>query len=182
MSRARVWALLWALLICGYGCATATQSFGQALTIASTPAWASFRVVGDPTIYFTPAELQLAQNRSYLVRLEKDGYDPVLLRINISSADLETLKGCPSKWNVQALSEAQYRIMGDMLMVTLKPLPEPVYVPPPVVQPPPGLSEEPKPEKVLKERLLELRRMRKRGIITAKEYKDLRKKALEGYK
>lgn len=173
------------ILIFGLGCATVRETLTQRVMIASSPSWADFRVVGDPTIYNTPSQLELSRNQPYIVRLEKDGYEPVLLRINVGST-LKALKkqvdAQTSNWNVEALSEARYRVVGDMIIVTLKPIPQPQpeLVSPIVEQP--SFTEEPKSRKTLEERLLELNHMRKKGKISAKEYKALKKKAVEEYK
>jgi len=174
--------LLLASLIFGYGCATASRAFGQSIALLSNPSWAEFRVVGDSMIYNTPSQLRLTCGKPYLVRIEKDGYEPVLLRIGMASALRTIERGVNangSRWNVEALSEAQYRLIDDTIIVTLKPLlqsiPEPELVPLAVRQVP--LMEDPKPKKTLEERLAELDLMRKEGKISAKKYKALKKKA-----
>ena len=212
MFKNLVRILLLAALVFEYGCTVISvygpepvdgtvETSGKAITITSIPSWASFRVVGDPTIYNTPAQIDLAPDGA-LVRLEKDNYEPVLLRISrfpMPRASGSTLTECPPNMHVEALSEAHYRVVADTVIVTLDPisLPQSVFDSPPIQQAP--LMEEPKQleskhvrksgsksksksGKLLKAKLLELDRMKKEGEISAEEYEALKKKALEEHK
>jgi hypothetical protein len=187
--------LLVVLSVSSYGCAPMTREWGctpvpqtasHSLILLSNPSWADFRVVGDSMIYNTPSQLRLAR-ASHIVRIEKDGFEPVLLRINpLSATDgcVMNVSGISPVWYVEPLSEAQYRAIGDTIIVTLKPTVEsfiePVSVPPPVPEIP--LMEDPGPKETLRERLMELNFMRKQGKISSREYKALKKKAVREYK
>lgn len=174
--------IVFALVVWTHGYATGDRTSSITIAIASNPAWAFLRVVGDPTLYNTPAVLDLPRDHSYLMRFEKDGYEPVLLRIicysTLYAAGNSGL--CCSEtqaWDVQSLSEAQYRITQNTLTVLLKPVPKP---PPEISQ----LQESP----IIKETasakdtnatIKELNALRRKGKITQKEYKALKKKALQ---
>lgn len=186
MDKKIAWLLAFlSFLLCS--CATLPESLGGQITISTYPNWAQFRLVGDPTIYNTPAALNLTRTGPALVRIEKDGYEPVLLRISaVSTAFGMPANGSSANWSVEALSEAQYRLIGDTLIVVLKEVPQPVLppalAPAPEPQPEVPLMHKAKPRKSLKNRLKELEVLKKKGKISAKQYKALKKKAYKEYK
>lgn len=146
------------------------------VTISTTPSWASMRIVGDPTIYFTPTVIALESDGVRALRIEKEGYEPVFLKVH-RLGTLKMAKGGidPAKpdWFVEALSDLQYRTVGSMLMISLR-----STTPPEPPAPAPSELEKP-PRDDVSQKLKELYRLRKQGKISASRYKVEKKKILQ---
>ena len=127
------------------GCATIVNSPTQEVLVNSNPSLASVRVMGDPMIYETPCVLMLQRNRRHLLRVEKDGYHPVVVEINQRLSTATMMGSVPTGGlgvGVDVAAGTAYDLLPSMLNVALQPLPKPEPEPELAPLPLPLLTEE----------------------------------------
>ncbi|MFP5214144.1 MAG: PEGA domain-containing protein [Acidobacteriota bacterium] len=130
-------AICMAMLV-GCGCVPHVADRGaKRILVRSDPPAASCTVVGYPDVFETPCFLRVYEGERYMVRVEKDGYEPYAF-------DATTLYG--------QVGPPRGKAVPGEILVTLNPLPQAYSPPPPPVQEelvPVPLREKPLGEKTL---------------------------------
>ncbi len=174
-------------------CATsAPVSLGRLVLVTSNPPFATCKFIGDPTVYRTPFSVTLNPARNYLMRVEKEGYQPAMVEVWRPTETLVSIPGAGSESGLYKPSTQAPPVFGPRTIdVALKPVATPI---PPVVEaaPPPAQPLPPSPvvekhasglskEKALAKELDDIYRLKRQGKITAKEYAALKKKIIDRF-
>ena len=165
-------------------------SFHRVVQVNSSPPFATCKIIGEPNIFKTPFSTSLNSGKHYLMRIEKEGFQPELVEVWRPSESLVSIsrEGTQTN-NYRAPAERPPMLGPHTIDVVLRPLaiPEPPPEPKEAPPPPPPEVEEKKPEeghskdKALVKELDELYRLKQQGKITAKEYTLLKKKIIDRF-
>ena len=157
------------LFVLSGGCATVLHGSNQELSVTSVPPGARFTVDGEGS-HTTPATIVLQRKRDHSLVFELEGYQTEQVSVThvISGAVAgNILAGGLIGWGVDAMTGAQYRLVPELVNVTLRPLAAGE-----VVQ---GVLAKPF---TTEDRLNNLKDLLDKDLITEDEYEAMRKDIL----
>ena len=114
------------LLGLAQGCATITQGSTQQITVSSTPAGAEIVVNGFQRLK-TPAVIELSRKESHQLQISLEGYhreDVEIVKVSNGMVAGNILAGGLVGLAVDYSSGAAYRLVPEVVQITLRPLPE----------------------------------------------------------
>ncbi len=157
------------LFVLSGGCASILHGSYQELSVTSVPPGARFTVDGEGS-HTTPATIVLQRKRDHSLVFELEGYQTEQVSVThvISGAVAgNILAGELIGWGVDAMTGAQYRLVPEVVNVTMRPLAAGE-----VAQ---GVLARPF---TTEERLINLRSLLDKDLITEDEYEVMRKEIL----
>ena len=177
-----LWALVCALG-CGAllsGCATVVNGTTQKIGVSSTPTGADVMIDNQQHI-ITPATVPLARDQSHSFVFKKEGYQDDSFVITSSTSGWvwgNVLLGGLVGGVVDFASGGARKLSQDSVHVTLTPLPvaqapTPALIPAVITEPDPSGGQ-------TETKLLELKSLLDKGLITKEEYEQKRSLILKG--
>lgn len=165
-----------------YGCATITRGSTDTLVIETDPPNAN-ATLSNGLQCKTPCSLKLPRNENCIVKIERDGYEPVEVTVTPQTSDAGSagmagniLLGGLIGAAVDAGSGAMYDLKPNPVSVKLEKKKESLLQEHPI----PVTSPVAIREKTLADRLKELNKLREENLISEDEYQQQKKKVLEG--
>ena len=122
MKKAKVFFSVLALVFFGIGCATVGHGVRQNVSINSDPSGATVKVNGYQGT--TPSTMSLKRNKSYTVRVEKEGYTEGVANIDKKLSPWfwgNCLLGGLPGMIVDAIDGAMWDLHPESVNVTLQP-------------------------------------------------------------
>lgn len=176
--------LIICLIVLSSACATITRGSSDTLVIETNPTNADV-IVSNGLTCKTPCSLKMARKEACVVKIEREGYEPVEVNITpqISGAGGAGMAGNVLLGGligaaVDAGSGAMYDLKPNPISVSLVELKS---IPPiALLEPKPSPSPTAIREKTIEERLKECDDLKEKGSITEKEHLELREKILSG--
>ncbi len=151
------------------GCATIIHGTTQKIPLSSTPSNAHVTVDGSGSFY-TPTTVELTRKMDHILVFTKEDFEDeqVVITHVISGAVMgNILAGGLIGWGVDAVSGAQYRLVPEIVSVSLRPKHE-------------NSSSQKPPTAIItpEMRLEKLKELLDKQLITQQEYEAMRKETL----
>ena len=178
------WALvcaLWCSVLLS-GCATVVNGPRQKIGVGSTPTGATVLIDNQHELT-TPTSIELARDESHTFIFKKEGYQDDSFVITSSTSGWvwgNVLLGGLVGGVVDFASGSARKLSHDSVHVTLVPLPEEAPLPAPVGFVPAVLTEPGASSGPTETKLLELKSLLDKGLITQEEYEQKREVILKG--
>lgn len=155
------------------GCATIINGTTQDVSVSSDPEGARVTVDGNP-IGVTPIVLNLKRKNNHVITVARDGYhtEQVSIQKVMSGAVAgNILAGGLIGWGIDASSGSQYKLKPDTVTVAMRPL-APGEVDQAIATGQPSVED----------RLRQLDRLKKDGVVTESEYASTKAELLKELK
>lgn len=168
--RATLCVALCSLGLFGQGCATILHGTTQEVSINSDPAGARVDIDRE-SVGTTPCSVELKRGDNHVVAISMEGYyteEVAVMKVMSGAVAGNILAGGIIGWGIDAASGAQYRLVPEVVSVTLRPL-----------APGDSIAAAPHTDALSpSSRLRQLEGLHDDGLVTDDEYSTVRKSIL----